>query len=47
VQRVARQYLVPDQASVVVVGDLKSVRASIEALKLGDIVVLDVKDITR
>jgi len=47
VQRVARQYLVPDQASVVVVGDLKSVRASIEALKLGDIVVLDAKDITR
>ncbi|MCC6928359.1 MAG: insulinase family protein [Gemmatimonadaceae bacterium] len=47
VQRVARQYLHPDQASVIVVGDLNSVRPSIEALKLGEIVVLDLAALTR
>ncbi len=47
VQRVARKYLTPDQATVVVVGDLAKVRAGIEALKLGDITVLDVKDVAR
>lgn len=43
VQRVARQYLTPDQALVVVVGDLAKVRAPIEALKLGPITQLEVK----
>jgi len=47
VQRVARQYLTPDQATVVVVGDLSQVRPAIEALRLGEIAVLDVKDVAR
>jgi predicted Zn-dependent peptidase len=47
VQRVARQYLAPDQAVVVVVGDLAKVRAPIEALKLGPTRVLPVRDVAR
>lgn len=47
VQRVARQYLTPDQATVVVVGDLSRVRRAIEDLKLGEISVLEVRDIAR
>jgi zinc protease len=35
VQRVAKQYLTPDKATIVVVGDLAKVRPGIEALKLG------------
>lgn len=42
VQRVARQYLTPDKAHVVVVGDLSKVRAGIEALSLGPIEVREV-----
>jgi len=45
VQRVARQYLPADRLTVVVVGDLAKVRAGIEALKLGEITVLDVSSI--
>jgi predicted Zn-dependent peptidase len=47
VQRVARQYLTPDQATVVVVGDLSQVRPAIEALRLGEIIVLDVKEVAK
>jgi len=47
VQRVARQYIPADRATLVVVGDLAKVRASIEALKLGTITVLDVSSIAR
>lgn len=47
VQRVARQYLTPDRATVVVVGDLSKVRRGIEDLKLGEISVLEVRDIAR
>ncbi|MBK9976440.1 MAG: insulinase family protein [Gemmatimonadetes bacterium] len=47
VQRVARQYLTPDHATVVVVGDLSKVRPAIEALKLGELSVLEVKEIAR
>jgi zinc protease len=47
VQRVARRYLTPDQATVVVVGDLASIRAPVEALKLGAIAVLEVKDVAK
>ncbi len=47
VQRVARKYLTPDQATVVVVGDLAKIRAAIEALKLGPIETRDAKDIAR
>jgi zinc protease len=35
VQRAARTYLEPDQTVVVVVGDLASIRASVDALGLG------------
>jgi zinc protease len=47
VQRVARQYLPADRATLVIVGDLAKVRAGIEALKLGTISVLDVASIAR
>lgn len=47
VQRVARRYLTPDQATVVVVGDITRVRPAVEALALGEITVLDVKDVAR
>jgi len=47
VQRVARQYLTPDQAHIVVVGDLAKVRAPIEALGLGPVTVLEVSAIAR
>jgi zinc protease len=47
VQRVARQYLPADKATLVIVGDLAKVRAGIEALKLGSITVLDVSAIAR
>jgi predicted Zn-dependent peptidase len=47
VQRVARQYLTPDQATIVVVGDLAKVRAGIAALQLGPITVLKVTDVAR
>ncbi len=47
VQRVAREYLTPDRATVVVVGDLAQVRPAIEALRLGEIVTLEVKDVAR
>lgn len=47
VQRVARQYLPADKATLVIVGDLAKVRAGIEALKLGSITVLDVSTIAR
>lgn len=41
VQRVARQYLQPERFTIVVVGDLKTIRPGIEALKLGPISVSD------
>jgi predicted Zn-dependent peptidase len=41
VQRVARQYLQPDRFTVVVVGDLATIRPGIEALNLGPISVRD------
>jgi zinc protease len=47
VQRVARQYLTPDKAHVVVVGDLAKVRAPIEALGLGTITVLEVGKLAK
>lgn len=47
VQRVARQYIPADKATLVVVGDLAKVRAGIEALKLGSVSVLDVSSIAR
>lgn len=47
VQRVAKQYLPASTATVVVVGDVAKIRASIEALKLGDITVLDAAKVAR
>lgn len=41
VQRVARQYLQPERFSIVVVGDLATIRPGIEALNLGPISVRD------
>jgi zinc protease len=45
VQRVARDYVQPGRFVVVVVGDLKAIRPSIEALKLGQMKVLTVDDV--
>lgn len=47
VQRVARQYLTPDRAAIVVVGDLAKIRPRIEALSLGPSTVLPVEQIAR
>jgi predicted Zn-dependent peptidase len=47
VQRVARQYLTPDKAHVVVVGDLAKVKEPIEKLGLGTATVLEVSRIAR
>lgn len=47
VQRVARRYLTPDHAAIVVVGDLAKIRPRIEALGLGPITVLQVSEIAR
>ena len=47
VQRVARQYLTPDRAHVVVVGDLAKIKAPIEALALGPSTTLEVSKIVR
>jgi zinc protease len=47
VQRVARQYLPANTATLVVVGDVARIRAGIEALKLGPIVVLDAAQVAR
>lgn len=47
VQRVARQYLTPDQAVIVVVGDLTQIRSPIEKLELGPITVLEAAMVAR
>lgn len=47
VQRVARKYITPDQANIIVVGDLAKVKAPIEALGLGPVTVLEVSEIAR
>lgn len=47
VQRVARRYLPATNATIVVVGDLARIRASIEALNLGPVSTLSVEEITR
>jgi predicted Zn-dependent peptidase len=45
VQRVARRYIHPDQAAVVVVGDRKAIQGPIEALKLGPVTVVSIDEI--
>ncbi len=47
VLRVARKYLTPDQATVVVVGDLAEIREPIAALSLGEIQVLNVSAVAK
>jgi zinc protease len=47
VQRVARQYIPADRATLVVVGDLAKVRAGIEALTLGTVTTIEVSSIAR
>ncbi|MGH7653114.1 MAG: M16 family metallopeptidase, partial [Gemmatimonadaceae bacterium] len=47
VQRVARQYIPADRATLVVVGDLAKVRTGIEALRLGTVTTLDISSIAR
>jgi zinc protease len=47
VRRVARRYVPADRVTVVVVGDLEKIRAGIDALKLGDITVLDLAAVLR
>lgn len=47
VQRVARQYIPEDRVLITVVGDLAKVRAGIEALKLGEVKVLEVGEVVR
>jgi zinc protease len=43
IQRVARLYIRPDRFTIVVVGDIVSIRSGIEALKLGPVSVRDMK----
>jgi predicted Zn-dependent peptidase len=45
VQRVARQYVDPDKLTIVVVGDRKVIEPSIRALKPGEIVTRDIRDV--
>lgn len=45
VQRVARRYVNPDNVTVVVVGDRKVIEPGLRALKPGEIVVRDVRDV--
>ena len=47
VQRVARQYLTPDRAHVVVVGDLSKVKEPIEKLGLGTSTTLEVSKLAK
>jgi zinc protease len=47
VQSVARQYVPEDRVLVTVVGDLAIVRPGIEALKLGDVSVMEVAQVVR
>ena len=45
VQRVARQYVDPDKLTIVVVGDRKVIEPAIRAIKPGEIVTRDIRDV--
>jgi predicted Zn-dependent peptidase len=45
VQRVARQYVNPDKLTLVIVGDRKTIEPGIRALKPGEIVTRDIRDV--
>lgn len=47
IQRVARQYLTPDKAHIVVVGDLSKVKEPVERLGLGTTTTLEVSKVAR
>jgi predicted Zn-dependent peptidase len=47
VQRVARRHLMPDQSTIVVVGDVARIKATIEALSLGPITQIPVNEIVK
>jgi predicted Zn-dependent peptidase len=45
VQRVARQYVDPDRLTLVIVGDRKTIEPGLRALRPGEIIVRDVRDV--
>ena len=45
VQRVARQYVNPDRLTLVIVGDRKTIEPGLRALRPGEIIVRDVRDV--
>jgi predicted Zn-dependent peptidase len=45
VQRVARQYIDPDKLTLVIVGDRKTIEPGLRALKPGEIVIRDARDV--
>jgi zinc protease len=45
VQRVARQYIDPDKLTIVIVGDRKTIEPGIRALKPGEIIIRDTRDV--
>src|SRR4051812_20820541 len=45
VQRVARQYVDPDKLTLVIVGDRKSIEPGLRALRPGEIVIRDIRDV--
>lgn len=45
VQRVAREYIVPDQMAIIVVGDAATIEEGIRAMELGPIHVMSIEDV--
>jgi len=45
VQRVARQYVDPDKLTLVIVGDRKTIEPGLRALRPGEIIIRDVRDV--
>ncbi len=45
VQRVARQYVDPDKLTLVIVGDRKTIESGLRALRPGEIIIRDVRDV--
>lgn len=45
VQRVARQYIDPDKLTIVIVGDRKTIEPGLRALKPGEIIIRDTRDV--
>lgn len=45
VQRVARQYIDPDKLTIVIVGDRKAIEPGLRALKPGEIIIREVRDV--